>query len=669
MLLRCSVVEAYMASNLDYKFHAYETICPAGDDLGSNCILGARRSDLITFDGLSVARAHSPLLKGQLDKVKVDLPRLVKFLLECEVNKDTTRDEVPSNNSTLKCMRLDLGCAGMSYESKPDKNDPMGRHAPSRIVCGKHFFAKNKAHGLAVRHDIGQLVDALCKTMDKMHERNKEKFPHKPFQNTARWKRYSRWLREYLGAKYMRCEWITIQLKSLNRGDKTKGHYDMLNCPQPGYNVTGALCFMFMDGLGEFWSLKILVNSRKNIGDHLIPDFPRLYAGMKRQVDAIDSRYDHLMNLQYSGELPKGLPTLTARNYRAMFLDDHMPWEKENLREKGDEGEPIYGYTFSVISGIQRDLFMSVIVSAIKMVEQEHSLGQDKLLELAITASYQNSFKRFFHIMSTELPTDFADYYEKTKAAFGSFRGGTEIRYSASGLDFEKVFMDGEVGRQRMDLAVAELKSLFQWMNTHTFKDDHGFDRSRKIITIEDFHRKVKQTLHALEFDPLIEKGMKMEIKEFRLLLIIQICALGGIYLDEHPILTKFMYVVEGTGGYKFLLEKEKSEEQEHGKSGTSPCQRTKKKVVYTVKQCKCIMDCLALALRIGEADRHNAMECIGCESQEARREDSVRDVYMLGQNLYTVNVDGRRFVKYYGHYMWVPMHPKHQKEQYTQPY
>jgi hypothetical protein len=68
-------------------------------------------------------------------------------------------------------------------------------------------------------------------------------------------------------------------------------------------------------------------------------------------------------------------------------------------------------------------------------------------------------------------------------------------------------------------------------------------------------------------------------------------------------------------------------------------------------------MDELGMALGIEGWDRGNAMECLGCESQEGRREATVRDVFVLGQNLYTLDVMGRRHVKYYGQYEWRHMH------------
>jgi hypothetical protein len=70
----------------------------------------------------------------------------------------------------------------------------------------------------------------------------------------------------------MTVENISIQIKCLNRGDETKAHTDSQNCIWPGrYSVTGALCFIFMDVNGVFWSLKFILSYRKSIGDYFTP--------------------------------------------------------------------------------------------------------------------------------------------------------------------------------------------------------------------------------------------------------------------------------------------------------------------------------------------------------------------------------------------------------------
>jgi len=53
----------------------------------------------------------------------------------------------------------------------------------------------------------------------------------------------------------------------------------------------------------------------------------------------------------------------------------------------------------------------------------------------------------------------------------------------------------------------------------------------------------------------------------------------------------------------------------------------------FSLEQCQMIMGTPAFSLANEEWGRHNYMECIGCESQEGRREKSVVDVFVLGQS------------------------------------
>jgi hypothetical protein len=190
------------------------------------------------------------------------------------------------------------------------------------------------------------------------------------------------------------------------------------------------------------------------------------------------------------------------------------------------------------------------------------------------------------------------------KETYGSFIGGTQVRYSATGIDLEEVFLDDDIGEQRLQLAVREIKSFFDFLNTHTLKQDETYDKTRSITTIEGIHDRVMLALSNLDTDPLVQNGTKMQIGEFRLLLVTQICALAGIHLKEHPILTQFLYIAEGTGGYNMLKECSmlgQSQGPPNSQRGAG-----KKKFSYTVEQRSCIMLALATQLRIGSLDQYN---------------------------------------------------------------
>jgi hypothetical protein len=228
---------------------------------------------------------------------------------------------------------------------------------------------------------------------------------------------------------------------------------------------------------------------------------------------------------------------------------------------------------------------------------------------------------------------------------FGVFKGGDEIRFSMSGIDFGRVYVKGLQARERMKLVVTEMKLFFDWINQHTFIEDKDLDPSREVTNLQAFHERANKTISNLRRNNLFGETVNFEIADFRILFITQMCALGGIHLRAHPILTKFMYVAKDTGGYNMLAARLAG----LGKDGS-------KKPTLSVNQCQTWNDTLGCKLLLDAGDLGNCMECLGCESQEKRRGGNVRDVFMAGQNLYTFGADGTRYIKLFGQHVWMPM-------------
>jgi hypothetical protein len=138
---------------------------------------------------------------------------------------------------------------------------------PKQIICGKEPFEIHE-QGPEIRRELERLMDAAVNLMDAMQEENYY-FPFPFFLKPHRNETYGQEvLQEYFYAKSCRVEWLTVQIKCLNKGDVTKEHKNKSNCTWVGYNVTGALSFIFRDVFGIFWSMKIFINWRKNIRQH-----------------------------------------------------------------------------------------------------------------------------------------------------------------------------------------------------------------------------------------------------------------------------------------------------------------------------------------------------------------------------------------------------------------
>jgi hypothetical protein len=636
LIFRCAPCEMYIALDLDRCDHLFRSNATEHDDRGVNSCQGVRSAERVNFEGFSALRLQSFAVSKHLETVTCNFPRLFDFVFNASSEIDRTRDG--SCQGMKYHMRVDIGMAGLAWHVRKP-GDKKGR--PKDVICGRKFL-DNHPEGEEIRRDIGQLVDAGCKIMDDMQRENPN-FPHMFYSNEARFEQYGLHLRKYFFAQHMRVEWITIQIKCLDRGDITAWHRDTKNCAWVGYNVTGALSFVFMDGYGIFWSLKILLNSRKNIGDYYIPRFTTLFSAMKRQLAFIDQDYHDLMNNEYDGLCPPFIKPLSARNFRSMFLDDQMPWKEEDLTlphdGKAKKVPAIMAKTFTLVAAPQRDLFLSLLVSAIRNASSCYSIPVKEQVAIIVFMSYQNSFKRTYYIMEKYKPTSARDYYNKMVEVFGSFKGGTDVRYSASGIDIERIFLEDEQALQRLDIVVNEILALLVWINKHTTAEDASSDTERMVINYSDYRDRVYETVKQLSVK--LPKGLKCQIFEFRLLLIIQTCSLGGIVLTEHPFLTKLVFVAKNTGGHKFLYS---ANSESRGKCP-----------IYGLETDD-IMDTLGIALQLEETERGNAMESVACESQAGRREGNVVDVFMKGQDLFTIDRKGCRFMKTYGSFVWEPL-------------
>jgi hypothetical protein len=331
-----------------------------------------------------------------------------------------------------------------------------------------------------------------------------------------------------------------------------------------------------------------------------------------------------------------------------------MPWKPEVLtksrrKKKGNESSflklaEVKVDCFTLIAAPQRDLFLSLIISGIRYSSLSHLLSTEEMLKFVIIISYQNSFKRTYYVLKEHQPENCKAYYNKMKEVFGTFLGGKDVRYSASGINLEKLYFKDEEGEERLNSVVAEIMELFSWINCHTMEDDIFCDTDRSTITMAEFRARVGKTVQHL-------KEKKVQIQDFRMLLIMQTCALAGIGLAEHPILTKLIFVAKGTGGHKFLYGEEENE-------------RKQKKYGHSTDE---IMSILGNALQLEKHDIGNAMECLACEAQPKRREGNVRDVFLKGQDLFTFDKFGRRYIKKYGFTEWEFLHAESHGCQYPE--
>jgi hypothetical protein len=624
IILRCAPVEMYVAVDLHVIKHMFQCIVRDGDDLQETNYQVLRHSIAAHNPNLSVLRVNSAHFQNTFMGVKVNFGRLFRFVLDCNTaGRDQLRD-----GSSAQCWnpRYDLGVAGLAYCRKEKEDE---RAAPRDVVCGRK---KLDAHedGLEIRRDLGKLMDCAVKLMDRMQEDN----PHmgnKLFDSATRNKKYASQLTEYLQAGTKRVEWLTIQIKCLDRGDVTNTHTDEQNCCWVGYNVTGTLCFMFRDFYGIFWSLKIIINSRKVIGDYLIPGMLSSYVALKNQLNKIDNAYWRLTK-QYKGDFPLLMNPMSARNFRSLFLDDNMPWQEIQI---GNEGSTLSMSTMKVVAAPQRHFFLSLAVSALRMSSEKHNLSVRDKMKFALLFSYQSSYLRTYYVMKTFTPSTCQEYYKKMVEVFGKFKGGKFPRFSPCGLDIGQYYIEGDEAQNRLNIVVNHFFNLIKWVNRHTMEEDLGYDGSREVITTAELRSRVLEFVSSLGM--VFQDEVKPEIAEFKTLLLLQLCSLAGVGLKAHPILCKLVYIASGTGSHAFL----------HGYK-----KKNKKQLKYGMETDD-VANTLGVALLLDAHEIGNAMDCLFCESQGKRSVDDVYDVFVQGQDLFTVDACGHRLIKKYGKLSW----------------
>ena len=180
----------------------------------------------------------------------------VKFVIE-----HGTSNRAHDGDGSEWRTRIDFGCGGLGHEEIAD-----GIWRPY-LLCGVDIFdAVPVEDRVQIKASFGSVYDCMQMASDGIQDFNSRKplFNYKPCDDDV----YGFALRNFFGAKDMRNEWCTMQVKCLNRGDQTDRHKDSKNCVWSLYDKTGALCFMLRDSFGVIWSLKFLSNSRHAIGSY-----------------------------------------------------------------------------------------------------------------------------------------------------------------------------------------------------------------------------------------------------------------------------------------------------------------------------------------------------------------------------------------------------------------
>ena len=184
-------------------------------------------------------------------------------------------------------------------------------------------------------------------------------------------------------------------------------------------------------------------------------------------------------------------------NMRDLFMDDNVPFQSETL------GNEMYVDVFKMPIGIFRITSISSAISAYHL--HRDWMGFDQATELALVVSLLNNTARFNHII-TKVTADklathndlqkgghpFYYYMDEAKKVFGNWQGGTDGRYSVTGMSY-KDLIEIFSKPQRLKNVVKILMDLILWVDTYVGKS------TRDEIPIHVLELQFAKTIEAIK--------------------------------------------------------------------------------------------------------------------------------------------------------------------------
>jgi hypothetical protein len=540
--LYCAPLEFYLLRDLKNRNHGFKC-----DDLGLQPSIGKLSASLdipmsvsLVTNDVAMLRPGHVIFAQAFSKrsLLVDLPLCLKFVIE-HGTSNRARDGAVSSGSFEFGSRIDFGCAG----SGCTQISP-GVWRPDQL-CGVDVFETvSQDVRVQIKACLASVYDCIQVASDEIQKANglEPLFNYEPRDNV-----YGSILRNFLGAKVMRNEWTTMQVKCISRGDQTDRHKDAKNCCWCLYDKTGALCFIICDAFGIFWSLKFLSNSRHAIGSYFdkLLGVETLCSRIKTHFDKLDVAYATFLE-EYEGSF---IPSngLNWRNPWGFFLDARCNWT--DVKDTGQNN--ILHRCIVLPTIVVRDFWLSAPVHIITEMKGL-GLDDDKILELILLGAYQTSWFRFFYIgmkmvkgKKTEDP--FKTYIQLADVAFGSITGGPKPRADPPGIDVKAYYYPNECSVKHK--VIECILALLRWVNEiPEEKFNHVVLREAVLMTSENISR--------------IKAGA--ELGEFRLMLILQMCALSSVVLHPSPKLLNLLYPIPGKGSANHLLDVNVKEADHH---------------------------------------------------------------------------------------------------------
>jgi hypothetical protein len=519
--VHCAPLECHLFRDLKSRCHGFKC-----DDLGLKPSIGKLRASLdvpmavsLVTDDVAVLRPGHVIFSKAFSKrsLLVDLPLCLKFVIE-HGTANRNRDGAVSCDTVNFGSRIDFGCAG----SGSTKISP-GVWRPDQL-CGVDVFdavsEDVKVQIMACLASVCNCIQAACDEVQKAIGLE-PLFNYEPRDDIC-----GSALRNFLGAKVMRNKWMTMQVKCISRGDSTDRHKDAKNCSWCFYDKTGALCFIIRDAFGILWLLKFISNGRQVIGSYFdkLAGAETLHIRIKTHFNKLDVAC-------------------------AAFLEEHDgSFQSSNVLNWKIGGDSFW---ILVATGrsqrmppaiVVRDFWLSApvhIIIKMKLLGLEES----KLLEIILLAAHQTSRFRFYYVdvemvEGKTMHDIFKTHIELAEEAFGAITGGPKPRADPPGIDVQACFFPNDCSTKHK--VIECLLSLLKCVNeTPEENFNHVFLRSAVVAASKETSQ--------------IKVGA--ELGEFRLMLVLQMCALSSVVLHPSPKLLNLLCPIPGKGSANHLLD------------------------------------------------------------------------------------------------------------------
>ena len=535
--LHCDIAEMYLMDNLGRHLHGMTcgTPFPSPQTNPLSLFDIPIRRDYFSND-ISVVRPGGKLFSKHFQGLQICLPTLLSFVLTYgEANEKRDGSAAVAEGDQ---RRISFGCAGQAHHLKPDAQT---QGKPKETYGFKIFdLVSDVNERQKIKQMLADIADAMQLCTDEIEVAKLHNAL--PFNDEERFKEFAFHLREKLGALYLRQEDYALQAKCLSYAEPVHMHKDDLNGTWRGYTKTNAFNAMLKDAYQKVWHLSMLGNGRKKCCgwlDSLI-DLAPILCRIRRNNEAVDQSYQMLLVRYYNNRGPHVYPEPpTYKTYRMLVLDDHCPWVPVDI----GGGVTMEHMEFPALP--VRSIFLSAPATVIYEYHKQ-VLDARKSVRLAILTAYMTGYHRFYYLgrlnmMELVQAGDPAIvYYQKALATFKKLFGGPhQNRISPSGIKWDEVYLtpDKSAMNPIIDQMVEDIIALLDWISQTA-----GTEEFHHCIAIEE---RVQSMLNGWP--------SSLDIKEFRIMIVVQILVLAGIVVKPNKDLKNLIYPVSQLGAAKQL--------------------------------------------------------------------------------------------------------------------